>query len=107
MRLVSDLKWPSRYKGEYLPEGLDVVGTVGSSGEIGQVKLNLIPALVESHGHGADEWLDTGGGLVVGGSESATHVLVVQHLHFEGEVLLQLFAQSGRVSTGASSDLRS
>ena len=74
-----------------LPEGLDVVGTVGSPGEIRQVELNLVPALIESHGHGADEGLDTGGGLVVGGTESATHVLVIKNLHLEGEVLLQLF----------------
>ena len=50
----------------------------------------MIPALVQTHGHCADEGLDTGGALVVGGSESATHVLVVKHLHFEGEVLLEL-----------------
>lgn len=73
-----------------LPEGLDVVGTVGTTSEIGQVELNLVPSLIESHGHSADERLDTGGGLVVGGSESASDVLVIQHLHFEGEVLLQL-----------------
>ena len=45
----------------YLPKGLNVVGTVGSSGEIRQVELNLVPALIKSHWHGADEWLDTGG----------------------------------------------
>ena len=48
-------------RSRYLPEGLNVVGTVGSSGEIRQVELNLIPSLIESHWHGADEWLDTGG----------------------------------------------
>jgi hypothetical protein len=73
-----------------LPEGLNVVGTVSSAGEIGQVELDLVPALIKSHGHGADERLDTGGGLVVGGSESTAHALVIEHLHFEGEVLLQL-----------------
>jgi len=71
-------------------EGLNVVGTVGSTSEIGQVELDLVPALVESHGHGADEGLDTRGGLVVGGSESATHVLVIEDLHLESEVLLQV-----------------
>ena len=45
----------------HLPEGLNIVGTVSSSGEIRQVELNLIPSLVESHWNGADEWLDTGG----------------------------------------------
>ena len=44
----------------YLPEGLDVVGTVGTTSEIGQVELNLVPALVQSHGHGTDEGLHTG-----------------------------------------------
>ena len=42
-----------------LPEGLNVVGTVSSSGEIGQVELDLIPAFIETHGHSADEGLDT------------------------------------------------
>ena len=74
----------------HLPQGLNVVGTVGSPGEIGQVKLNLIPSLIQSHGHGANEGLHTGGRLVVGGSESTTHVLVVKDLHLEGEVFLQL-----------------
>ena len=76
-----------------LPKSLNVVSTVGSSGEIRQVELNLIPALIESHGHGANERLDTSGGLVVGGTESATHVLVIENLHLEGEVLLQLYAK--------------
>ena len=53
-------------------EGLYVIGTVRSPGEIRQVELNLIPSFIESHGHGADEWLDSGGGLVVGGSESTS-----------------------------------
>ena len=71
-------------------QGLYVVGTVSSSGEIRQVELNLIPSLVESHGHGTDEGLDSGGGLVVRGSESTSDTLVIQDLHFEGEVLLQV-----------------
>ena len=76
-----------------LPERLDVVGTVGSSREIRQVKLNLIPAFIESHGHGADEGLDTSSALVVRGSESPAHVLVIKNLDFEGEVFLQLFTE--------------
>ena len=46
-------------------QGLYVVSTVSSSGEIGQVELNLIPSLIKSHRHGADEGLDTGGTLIV------------------------------------------
>ena len=73
-----------------LPEGLDVVGTVGTASEVRQVELNLIPAFIESHGHGADEGLHTGGRLVVRRAEAAAHILVVKNLHFESEVLLQV-----------------
>ena len=71
-------------------EGLYVVGTVSSSGEIRQVELNLIPSFIESHRHGTDEWLYTGGRLVVGSSESTSHLLVIQDLHLESEVLFQV-----------------
>ena len=71
-------------------QGLDVVGTVGSPGEVRQVELDLVPALVQTHGHGTDEGLDSGGRLVVGSSESPPDALVVQNLHLEGEVLLQV-----------------
>ena len=73
-----------------VPKCLDVVCTVSSSCEIGQVKLNLVPSLIKSHGHGADEWLDTSCALVVRCSESSAHALVVKDLHFEGEIFLQL-----------------
>ena len=71
-------------------ESLYVVGTVSSPGEIGQVELNLIPALIQSHWHGTDEWLDSGGGLIVGSSESSSYALVIQYLYLEGEVFLQV-----------------
>ena len=71
-------------------QGFNVRSTVGSSGEIRQVELNLIPALIKSHGHCANEWLDSGSGLIVGGSESTSNALVIEDLHFESEVLLQV-----------------
>ena len=36
-------------------KSLYVVGTIGSSGEIRQVKLNLIPSFIESHWHGTNK----------------------------------------------------
>ena len=39
-----------------LPKRFNVVGSVGPPRVVRQVELNLIPAFVESHGHGADEW---------------------------------------------------
>ena len=71
-------------------QGLYVVGTVSSSCEIRQVELNLIPSLIQSHRHGANEWLDSGGGLIVRGSESSSYALVIKYLHLESEVLLQV-----------------
>ena len=73
------------------PQRLDVVGAVGSAREVAEVELNLIPALIQPHGHCADEGLHPGGGLVVAGPESPPDVLVVEDLHFEGEVLLEIF----------------
>ena len=71
-----------------VPQCFDVVSTVGSSCEIGQVKLNLVPAFIKSHGHGADERLNTRRTLIVRSSESPTHALVVKDLHLEGEIFL-------------------
>ena len=72
------------------PERLHVVGPVGSPGEVRQVELDLVPALVQPHGHGADEGLHSGGGLVVTGSEPPPHILVIQDLDLECEVLLHV-----------------
>ena len=71
-------------------ERLYVVGTVGPSCEIGQVELDLIPSLIQSHWHGANEWLDSGCALVVTGSESTSDGLIIQNLYFESEVFFQI-----------------
>ena len=41
-------------------QSFDIVGSVRSSGEIRKVELNLVPALIKSHGHGANERLYSG-----------------------------------------------
>jgi hypothetical protein len=69
---------------------LYIVSAVGASGEVGEVELDLIPAFVETHRHCADEWLDASGRLVVGCAEATSYIFVVEHLHFEGEVFLEL-----------------
>ena len=86
-------------------ESLNVVRTVRTTGEVGQVKLDLVPALIKTHGHRADEGLDTRCRLVIGGTEASAHVLVIEHLHLEGEVLLQLYAKGAVSIFGV--DLRS
>ena len=72
------------------PQRLYVVGTVGPTGEIRQVELNLVPALVQPHRHRTDEGLHPRRWLVVWCAESPPDTLVIQHLHLEGEVLLQV-----------------
>ncbi len=59
---------------------LDVVGAVRPACEIWQVKLDLVPAVVQPHGHRADEGLDTGRALIVTRPEPPPHVLIVQYL---------------------------
>ena len=59
------------------PQRLYVVRAVGSPREVGEVELDLVPALVQSHGHRADERLHSGRALVVARAEPTAHVLVV------------------------------
>lgn len=62
-------------------ESLNEVSAIRPSGEVRQIELNLIPAVVEPHWHGADERLHSRRTLIVTGAESSSHVLIVQHLH--------------------------
>lgn len=71
-------------------QSLNIVGTVGTASEIGQVELDLIPSLVEAHRHSTDEGLHTSSRLVVRSAESASNVLIVKNLNFKSEVLFQL-----------------
>ena len=71
-------------------QSLYVVGTVGSASEIGEVELDLVPALIQSHGHGTNEGLDTRGRLIIGSPEPSPNTLIVQDLDLEGEVFLQV-----------------
>ncbi len=72
------------------PESFDVVGSVGPSREIAQVKLNLVPAFIHSHRHSTNDRRHTSGGLVVRGPKPSSNVLIIQHLDLEGEILLEV-----------------
>jgi len=71
-------------------ERLDVIRTIRASREVREVELNLVPPFVEPHRHGADERLDSGGRLVVGGAETSADARVIEYLHFEREVLVEV-----------------
>lgn len=87
---------------------LNVVGTVGSSCEIRQVELNLIPTLIQSHGHCAYKGLDTGSRLIIRCSESSADVLVIQNHDLKGEIFSQLDREPlGQAVTEQESNLHS
>ena len=69
---------------------LNIVGAVGSSGEIREIELDLIPAFVKPHGHGTYERFDSGRGLIIRSPEPSSNVFVVEDLDFEGEVFLKV-----------------
>ena len=62
-------------------QGLDVVRAVCAAGEIAEIELDLVPAIIQTHRHCADKGLHARGRLVVGCPEPAAHILVVQHLN--------------------------
>jgi len=61
-------------------ECLDVAGSICSACEVRQVELYLVPAIIQSHWHCADEWFHTCCTLIVAGTETTTHILVIQYL---------------------------
>lgn len=77
------------------PECLYIVATISPSSEIRQVKLNLVPPLIQPHRHRADEWFHTRSRLVVWGSEPSPYVLIVQYLHFESKIFFELNEYAG------------
>jgi len=72
------------------PESLDVVGAIGAAGKVRQVELDLVPAVIQSHWHGADEGLDSCRALVIASTETPPNILVIQHLNFKCEIFLQV-----------------
>ena len=78
------------YIADLYTKGLNVVGAIGSACEVRQVKLDLVPAIIQTHWHSTYEWFHTGCGLIVRGSKPSADILIIQHLHLEGEVLLQV-----------------
>lgn len=61
-------------------EGLNVICPVGPACEVREVELDLVPAVIQPHGHGADEGLHPSCALVVACPEAPAYVLVIQHL---------------------------
>lgn len=58
-------------------QGFNIVCSICSPCEIWQVELNLIPAIIQPHWHGTDEWLDSCGTLVIASSKSPPDIFVI------------------------------
>lgn len=71
-------------------KSLDIVRSIRAPGKIREIELDLVPALIEPHRHSTDKRLDPGSGLIVRSSEPAPDVLIVEDLHFEGEIFLEV-----------------
>merc|ERR1712078_595644 len=71
-------------------ERLDVVRAIRSARKVRQVELDLIPSLVKTHRHSADERLHPRRRLVVGGTEPPTNVLVIKNHDLKREVFLEV-----------------
>ena len=72
------------------PQCLNIIGAIRSPGEVGKIELDLVPSLVQSHWHCADEWFDSGGGLIIACSEPSPHILVIKDLDLKGEIFLHV-----------------
>lgn len=72
------------FRASYLhPKRLDVVCAICPSGEVGQVELDLVPAVVQPHGHGADERFHARRALVVAGPKPPPYIFIIQHLKMQ------------------------
>lgn len=69
---------------------LDIVGSVSPPGEVRQVELNLVPAVIQPHWHCADEWLHPRRALIVTRSKSPANIFIIQHLDFKCKILLEV-----------------
>ena len=58
----------------------DVVRSVSTSSEIRQIELNLIPSIIQTHGHRANERLDARRGLIVARTETTANISIVEYL---------------------------
>lgn len=59
---------------------LNVIGSIGPLGDVCHVYLNLVPAIIQFHGHGADKWLHSCCCLIVTRPKSPTNIFFIQHL---------------------------
>lgn len=77
------------------PQRLDIVTPVSPTGEVREIELDLVPSLIKAHGHCANEGLHSCSRLVVAGPKPSADIFVIEYLHLEGEVFLELHVIEG------------
>ena len=73
-----------------LPQGFEIVSSIGSSGEVSEIEMNLIPAFIQLHGNSANEGFDSSIRLIIRGSETSAYIFIIDNLNFECEIFFQL-----------------
>lgn len=63
-------------------QSLNVVCPISPPREIRQVELNLVPAIIQSHGHRTYKRLHSGGTLVIACTESSSYIFIIQDLKY-------------------------
>lgn len=75
---VGDIHCPdSAASANLYAEGLNVVGSIGPPGEVRQIELNLVPAVIQSHGHGANKGFHSCRALIITCPKSPANIFVI------------------------------
>jgi len=72
------------------PGSLHIASSIGPASKVAKVDLNLIPSIIQTQRHGAVEGPDASTALKVAGAEPPPKVFIIQDLHLEGKVALEI-----------------
>ena len=71
-------------------KSLDIISSIRTTGEIRKIKLDLIPAFIQTHWHCANERLHSSRRLIVRRTKPPLDALVVENLYLECEILIEI-----------------
>lgn len=68
-------------------QSFNIIGTVGSPGKIFQIKLYLIPSMIQFHGHSANKRFHFCTRLIIRSSKPPPHPRIIHYLHLKRKLL--------------------
>lgn len=71
-------------------KSFDIVCAVSSFYIVGEIKHDLVPAWIQPHRHRGNVRFDACCDLIIGSTEPAYSVLVIQNLHFKRKISCQV-----------------